>query len=581
MKPEIDGLSVAEKAYNQAMESSGKTMEQNAVYMESIEAKTTALKAEFENLVLSKGGLQDLAKGFISLGTGALELINNLGGLKSVLTVLASVILTIKADAIVKGFKDLTTAIVTLIPNLVTATLKVIDFKVQGYGLSDSLKMAGVSASVAQIAFGALTTVISIAVIAWGAYQASVEKTKAALEQSRQTYEQYVDSLDNTVTKIQNESTSKKELISINKKLKGSYDDEKQALIDINDLRKENLDLLYQENQEKANQYIAEHANEARKAQEFLNNTVKDSGILFKQMALILYNQASTYDPMINTIGKVRSELSEIIKLSPDEAAEKLQNKILELNTEIEKNGSATEEQKYQLEKYTEAYTTINAKIDESKTVLEAYNTAKEVAAQTEEEFIKARTSGIQFDELTIDEQNKLIEKYGITEEEIQNLIDSNEELNYTRAEAIQLLAAEKEASSLYNKTSEELKKTIDELAESLGLTNTELKALQNRFDDDVSLIGFLTKLAQIRQTLSDTNTIIDNHQDALSTASDALEEYRQKGYLTIDTFQALMGISAQYLVSLVNENGQLEINQGTLSDLVQELKQAKIEETS
>ena len=62
MKPEIDGLSVAEKALTQAMESSGKTMEQNAVYMESIEAKTTALKAEFENLVLSKGGLQDLRR---------------------------------------------------------------------------------------------------------------------------------------------------------------------------------------------------------------------------------------------------------------------------------------------------------------------------------------------------------------------------------------------------------------------------------------------------------------------------------------------------------------------------------------
>ena len=578
MKPEIDGLSVAEKAYNQAMESSGKTMEQNAVYMESIEAKTTALKAEFENLVISKGGLQDLAKFFIDLGTGTLKLINTLGGLKSVLTVLAGVILTVKVDTLVKNFSKLTTSITTLIPRLITAIGYFREGKGEGLTFSDALKKASISASTAQIAIGALTTVISIAVIAWGAYQASVEKANAALEQSRQEYEQYVDSLSSSVDKIQNEKVSKEELIKINQRLKGSYSDEKQALIDVNDLRKENLHLLYLESQQKANEYIAEHAEEAIKAQEYLNHTVKDSGVLFGQLTRLLTTQTLTFGSNASAITTVRNELDKIITLSPDEAYSKLTEKITELTKIQEENGSLTENQKLQLEEYTKALNTIKAQTEESKVALEAYNNAKQVATQTEEEFIKTKTSGIDFDELSIEEQEKLIEKYEITEEEIQSLMESEEGLNYTRSEAIQLLVAEKEATQEYEETSKELEETISSLAEALGITSTQLNVLKKRFDS-VTLIKYLNNLAQIKQELSDTSTVVDNLQNALTTASDALAEYNEKGYLTIDTFQSLMGISAEYLVELVNENGQLEINQTTLGNLVEQLKIAKIEE--
>lgn len=574
----MNQMSVAQESYRQALESSGTTMKQNEVYMNSLEAKTTALKAEFEKLVLGDGGLQDLAKFFIDLGTGTLKLVNTLGGLKSVLTVLAGVILTVKADTLVKNFNKLTTSITTLIPRLVTAIGYFREGRASGLAFGDALKAAGIKASVAQVAIGALTTVISIAVIAWGAYQASVEKANAVLEQSRQEYEQYINTLEGSVSKIQNENTSKKELIQINKDLKGSYEDEKQALIDVNDLRKENLELLYQENQQKANEYITEHANEARVAQEFLNGTVKDSGILFKQLAGILTTQTLTHGEMAISLGKVRSELSNIINLSPDKAAEELQAKINELTTEIDKNGSATEEQKLQLEEYTEAYTTINSKIDESTTVLEAYNTAKAVATQTEEEFIKARESGIEFDELTLEELDALIEKYGITEDEIQALIESEDGLNYTRSDAIQLLAAEKEASQNYQQTAEELEKTLNTLAQTLGITVTELDALKEKFDD-VTLITFLTNLAKIKQQLDDTSTVIDNLQEAMTTAQAALDEYTASGSLTVDTFQSLMSISAQYLTALVNENGQLTINQNTLGNLIQQLKVAKIEE--
>ena len=124
----------------------------------------------------------------------------------------------------------------------------------------------------------------------------------------------------------------------------------------------------------------------------------------------------------------------------------------------------------------------------------------------------------------------------------------------------------------------EELEETVNQLAGQLGITATQLGVLKSRFDS-LTLIKFLGELAQLKQKISDTNTTIDNLQSALETASNALAEYNENGYLTIDTFQSLMGISAQYLTALINENGQLEINQNTLGNLVTELKKAKIQE--
>ena len=70
-------MDVAQESYTLALESSGTTMKQNAVYMESLRAKSTALKAEFENLVLGNGGLQSFAKAILDVGTALLKFINS------------------------------------------------------------------------------------------------------------------------------------------------------------------------------------------------------------------------------------------------------------------------------------------------------------------------------------------------------------------------------------------------------------------------------------------------------------------------------------------------------------------------
>lgn len=90
----------AQDAVTASQDSAGTTMQQNARYMESLEAKVQNLKAAFERLVTSNGGLGSMAKLFLDLGADALNLISNLGGLPPVLISIGGAFALIKADKI-------------------------------------------------------------------------------------------------------------------------------------------------------------------------------------------------------------------------------------------------------------------------------------------------------------------------------------------------------------------------------------------------------------------------------------------------------------------------------------------------
>lgn len=90
----------AQDAVAASQNSAGTTMQQNARYMESLQAKIQNLKAAFEQLITSNGGLGSIAKLFLDLSTNTLHLISSLGGLPPILVSIAGAITLIKADQI-------------------------------------------------------------------------------------------------------------------------------------------------------------------------------------------------------------------------------------------------------------------------------------------------------------------------------------------------------------------------------------------------------------------------------------------------------------------------------------------------
>lgn len=559
-------INATEEAYN----STGSAARENAKVMDSVAKKVEILKSEFQQIVIGKGGLQELSKGFLDIGISALKLIDSIGGLTPLFVTLAGVIVTMKADSIVEGFANFNRTCLNLTQTLSTMLPLFREGRASGMSFGDALRYAGITASTAQLALGALTTVISIAVIAFKKYQQQQEESHRKAVETLKDYENYSDSLSETLEKIKDENTSKEELIKINKNLNDSYDDEKAQLKDIKDLREENIKLLYKEAQEKARATVRETASETEKAKSYLGSKVKSTDLGgFNIDRNTLLDTMEYTNIMTSTIGKSRAEQLKIIENELDKYSEKISK-----NIELSKSESLT------LQQLNLTYDILKEKYDTAINSVNIYKQAQEVLNQSEQEFIntlrtKASEQGIST-ELTIEEQNKLIEQYHLTEEAIQEVLDAEEDM--TRSEAIQYLIEQADASNVLSEASKELSKHIEDCAKSLGITATELEGLRERFDD-LTLDNFLSRLAEVRQTIDDTNTVIDNLQSALETASGALEEYNANGYLTIDTFQGLMSISAQYLATLVNENGQLEINQQTLGNLVDTLKIAKIEE--
>ena len=101
----------AQRAVTLAIESNGSATKENEAYMDSMSAKLNLMKAQFQELVLGDGGLESFGKGILDVGINVLTLINDLGGLKTVLVALVGVIATIKADSVLNGLTKITNSV--------------------------------------------------------------------------------------------------------------------------------------------------------------------------------------------------------------------------------------------------------------------------------------------------------------------------------------------------------------------------------------------------------------------------------------------------------------------------------------
>ena len=101
---------------------------------------------------------------------------------------------------------------------------------------------------------------------------------------------------------------------------------------------------------------------------------------------------------------------------------------------------------------------------------------------------------------------------------------------------------------------------------------------LENELDKVDELLNEPSVLStdELKEKLSDLNSVIDSIQSAYDTLNSAVEEYNSNGgQLSIDTIQSLLSLSDEYLACLQVENGQLSLN----ADAMAQLAQAKLDE--
>ena len=133
-----------------------------------------------------------------------------------------------------------------------------------------------------------------------------------------------------------------------------------------------------------------------------------------------------------------------------------------------------------------------------------------------------------QANELYIDNMEHLNELRGATQEETNNL----------RQETEKLINA-----------MEDLNKSNQEGASSLRSLKNEVKSAKQ------AIIDYLNDIVKM------ASDVVDSFQNVYDVLHDAADEYAEKGYITIDTLQTLIGLGAQYMQYLMDENGLLVIN--------------------
>ena len=124
----------------------------------------------------------------------------------------------------------------------------------------------------------------------------------------------------------------------------------------------------------------------------------------------------------------------------------------------------------------------------------------------------------------------------------------------------------------------------------SLDELGDKIEEISNTYADSVlsgsglKNSGFGQMLASIVQeayeseaALSSLNKQIDSMQDSYKSLTDIIDAYNEHGYITFDQLQALLSMEPQYLNCLMDENGQLQLNQEAMQALAeQRLKDAR-----
>lgn len=250
----MSNFDTAVKAVNVSMNAQGSASKENARYMESMEAKIQALRAEYQELVLGKGGLSDFAKHVIEAGTNVLKLVNNLGGLTTILTTVAGIVVSLNIGKWITSLGTINKLFVECIQTIPRMTM----------GLtSATFAVDGMTASISalNLVAGGITLLITGLTIGISKYVQKQQELHQQIIESTEAIQSYSKELGDNAKAMQDGNVSLQKMIELNKELGGSYADANKGLIDENELIRENIDLLHEQAQIKAQEFLADQKN--------------------------------------------------------------------------------------------------------------------------------------------------------------------------------------------------------------------------------------------------------------------------------------------------------------------------------
>lgn len=494
-------------------------MTENEKYLDSIQGKVAALNSEFQKF-WTEGISSNSVKRIVEFGTGILKLVNDLGGLPTILTAVVGIIATLKGYSLVNY--------ITKITKSITSTIGVIKgLQAEGFTLINVFNGMTSAATKFQIAAGALTLIITATVGIMASLKQKQEEARNAALQAGEAFNSQAQDLNNLLEKYNDiwdsedsEGEKAKQLAELRKTLATQYGLEKDALDNLNGSREAGNKLLNDEIQKRAESTYAQYLSEIQKAQEYLTRTD------FSVTLPITIDENTFKDETRNKINQIFGEMAVEFDngvIAFQGGSEKLKNAMEQAIIYLSKLKEPTENEslllaslQYDLTKVAEGY-------NDNTEVIQKY---AEVIARNTPEVTKFINGQYETKEAMEEAKKVALNSVGPFKE-IKTAIENLANTAFPEF----IVSQEETTTGMHNQKDE-----ADELAKTLKELSGELSGVQGAYD----------------------------------TLSKVAKEYNETGSLTVTTLADLLKLNPEYLQALSMENGQLIVNTDMLNQMAQ-----------
>lgn len=616
---------VAEKSLNESMNAQGTTMKQNEVFMDSLQAKINTLKGSFETLVLS-GGFGNLAKVILDITSNTLNLINTLGGLKTILLGVASVVTIINAERIATNIlkiKDTFTSIITVVKNFgigfknaITSVKSLDDLKSLGQSgiksFFDTFKSGSAtiqnqarSVAMAKDGFNALTTaeqeavvqqeamkiastnlvtalggviaVLTVVMAIYSAYTQEQEKQNQQAEEDYQNSLKRMDSYNKSLTTLKDETSTREELIGAINNTDLANKNELQSLSDTTEMRKKAIKEI--EKQQKA-----EYELNKAKIHEKLNVKGKSSGTFSNDYDTDIVGTKLESDKLSSnkkTSNRAKKISADLYSSDIGRQQRALANLIKEYNNLASSVGKNTKSGKEYSEIAKKLANDYNKNDKAIKEAIKSGDKYGKFLDKNDKKQLKSLKNAQKESQAILSGENKKAQAHKKSEKELTATQSRQKQIDKDNKSSLDDLT--KRYSKMY-------KVSKDSLAKNMG----NIKALADKYGMTISeamdMLGYSVDNAngKIENVQENFNKLEQNFQNSVSSIgqlaqsydalSDACAEYNEQGYLNLNTLSQLLEQSPEYLACLDIENGKMTINQDAYRALAEEkINQAEV----
>lgn len=494
-------------------------MTENEKYLDSIQGKVAALNSEFQKF-WTEGISSNSVKRIVEFGTGILKLVNDLGGLPTILTAVVGIIATLKGYSLISSISKITKSF--------NSTIGVIR-SLQSEGISLITIFNGMTSAATkfQIAAGALTLIITATVGIMASLKQKQEEARNAALQAGEAFNSQAQDLNNLLEKYNDiwdsedsEGEKAKQLAELRETLATQYGLEKDALDNLNGSREAGNKLLNDEIQKRAESTYAQYLSEIQKAQEYLTRTD------FSVSLPITIDENTFKDETRNKINQIFGEMAVEFDngvIAFQGGSEKLKNAMEQAIIYLSKLKEPTENEslllaslQYDLTKVAEGY-------NDNTEVIQKY---AEVIARNTPEVTKFINGQYETKEAMEEAKKVALNSVGPFKE-IKTAIENLANTAFPEF----IVSQEETTTGMHNQKDE-----ADELAKTLKELSGELSGVQGAYD----------------------------------TLSEVAKEYNETGSLTATTLANLLKLNPEYLQALSMENGQLIVNTDMLNQMAQ-----------